>query len=58
VQIITELKNTAGSMDCISKDASTCTLDNISMSDNENGDFAANFDDPVSITDDISAIKQ
>lgn len=45
-------------MDCISKDTSTCTLDNISMSDNENGDFAANFDDPVSITDDISAIKQ
>ena len=45
-------------MNCISKDSSKCTLDNISMVDDENGDFAADFEDPISITEDISAIKQ
>lgn len=56
--IVSELKNTLGSMNCISKDSNKCTLDNISMVESESGDFAANFDLPKAVAADTSTIKQ
>lgn len=37
--VISTLKNTLGAMNCINKDSNKCTVDNLSMSDSENGDF-------------------
>lgn len=45
-------------MNCISKDTNKCVLDNVSMLDDENGNFGANFDDPISIAEDITQYKQ
>jgi hypothetical protein len=55
---VTELKNTLGSMVCTSKDSNNCVLDNISMTDSEDGDFAASFDDPTNLAADITEFKQ
>lgn len=54
LQIVSDLKNTFGQMNCISKDTTKCVLDNVSMLDGEDGNFGANFDDPKAIVEEIS----
>lgn len=56
--VISELKNTLGRMDCISKDSNNCKLDNVFMTDNEDGNFGANFALPEAIAADTSSIVQ
>lgn len=48
--VVSELKNTLGQLNCISKDNSICTLDNVFMVEGEDGNFGANFDLPAAST--------
>ena len=56
--MISELKNTLGRMDCISKDSNKCTVDNVFMTDEADGNFGANFDLPKAIAANTTSLKQ
>mmetsp|Transcript_27901 Transcript_27901/g.34643 ORF Transcript_27901/g.34643 Transcript_27901/m.34643 type:complete len:161 (-) Transcript_27901:4147-4629(-) len=50
--------NTLGRLDCISKDSSKCTIDNVKMMDDASGDFAADMQLPTNLQDEINEFKQ
>ena len=52
------MKGTLGKLNCIQKDNTKCTLDNVSMRDSTNGDFSADLKLPNNLEGDVSEFKQ
>ena len=44
-------------MNCIDKDSTKCTVDNVFMAEGESGDFGANFDLPKNLEADTSELN-
>ena len=53
------MQGTLGQLNCIQKDNTKCTLDNVSMRDNDTGDFSADLKLPNNLAGgDLSQFKQ
>jgi hypothetical protein len=55
---VIDTSKTLGRLDCISKDTSKCTLDNVKMLDSASGDFAADMQLPGNLQDEVDEFKQ